>query len=320
MWGYVGRRLLHAIPVLLILSVVTFALVSAAPGGLTAFMSSQFGPPQSAAQLARYRHIYGLDQPVPVQFLRWLGQVLQGNLGSSYQYGEPVSHVLGRTLPMTLALTTGAMIIALLIAIPVGVVTAYRPKSALDYASTFTAFVGVSVPSFVLALLAIFFFGAVLPILPVQGSSSNPMAPFSLWDFLQHLLLPAVALALPIAGSWVRFVRSSMLDALNEPYIRTARAKGMGERSVLLSHALRNALLPLITLVGATITYMVSISAVVEYVFQWPGLGSAYIGASSSHDLPLIMGSLLVVGVAALAGSLLADLAYAVADPRIRLD
>lgn len=321
MWIYVARRLLHAIPVIFILTVVTFVLVSVAPGGIAAFMSSQFGVAQTPAEIARFKHLHGLDQPLPVQYLRWLGGLLRGNLGGSYQYSEPVTHILARTVPMTLALMAGAMIISLVIAVVAGVISAYKQYGVADYAVTFVAFVGISVPTFLLALLAVLFFGVLIPILPISGSSTDPNAPFSLLDFLQHLIMPATALALPIAGSWTRFVRSSMLDALTEPYVRTARAKGMGERTVLLRHALRNGLLPLITLVGVTITYMVSTSAVVEYVFQWPGLGQAYIlGATSNRDLPLIMGALLVVSIFSLGGSLLADVTYSVADPRIRLD
>lgn len=320
MWVYISRRLAQSIPVLVLLTLITFFLVSLAPGGIAAFMAGQFGIAQTPEEIERFRRIYGLDQSLIVQYFRWLGNLVQGNLGLAYQYNEPVTQVLARTVPWTLALMVGAMIIALLISIPVGVVSAYKQHTVVDYVATFIAFVGISVPTFLLGLLAILFFGVILDLLPI-GGVGNPAGPFSLGEFLRHLILPATALALPIAGAWTRFVRSSMLEVLSEPYIRTARAKGQLERRVLLTHALRNGLLPLITLVGVTITYMVSTSAVVEYVFRWPGLGQAYIlGATSDRDLPLIMGALLVVAAASLVGSLLADIAYSVADPRIRLE
>lgn len=318
MWVYISRRIAQAIPVVFLLTVITFFLVSIAPGGIAAFMSSQFGVAQTPAEIERFRAIYGLDQPIPIQYLKWLANLLQGNLGLAFQYSEPVASVLGRTVPLTLTLMAAAMIVALLISIPVGVLSAYRQYSIADYSATFIAFVGISVPNFLLALVGILVFGVLFKVLPV-GGVGNPAADFSLADFLRHLILPATVLALPIAGAWTRFVRSSMLEVLSEPYIRTARAKGLGDRVVLLTHALRNGLLPLITLIGITITYMVSTSAVVEYVFQWPGLGQAYIiAATSNRDLPLIMGALIVVSIASLSGSLLADIMYSMADPRIR--
>lgn len=321
MWTYVLRRVLQTIPVLFLLTVITFLLVSAAPGGIAAFMgNSSTGLIETPAEIARFRHIYGLDQPLPIQYLRWLGGILHGNLGLSYQFSEPIAHILGRTLPLTLALMGSAIVVALIISIPIGVVSAYKRGTIADYLATFLAFIGISVPTFWLALVSLLVFGVLVPILPTSGISSNPGGPFSLPDLAAHMLLPAIVLALPIAGAWTRFIRSSMLEVLAEPYIRTAEAKGLAEQMILRTHALRNALLPLITLIGITITYTVSNAAVVEYVFQIPGLGQTYIlTATSNHDLPLIMGGLMVVSALAVIGSLFADLAYAVADPRIRL-
>jgi peptide/nickel transport system permease protein len=321
MWTYILRRMAQTVPVILLLTVVTFLLVSVAPGGIATFLgSSATGRIETPAEIARFRHLYGLDQPLPVQYVQWLGAILHGNLGLSYQFSEPVSHILARTVPLTLLLMGAAIVVALLISVPIGVLSAYKRNTIADYIATFIAFIGISVPTFWLALISLLVFGVLLPILPTSGITSNPGEAFSLTDLLVHLLLPAVVLALPIAGAWTRFIRSSTLEVLSEPYIRTAQAKGMGNRIVLLRHALRNSLLPLITLVGITITYTASNAAVVEYVFQWPGLGQEYIlTATSNHDLPLIMGSLLVVTLLSVLGSLFADLAYAVADPRIRL-
>jgi peptide/nickel transport system permease protein len=321
MGAYIVRRVLQSVPVLFLLTVITFLLVSASPGGVAAFMgNSSTGLVETPQEIARFRHIYGLDAPLPVQYVHWLGGILHGNLGLSYQFSEPVGHILGRTVPLTLLLMGCAILLALLISIPIGVISAYKRNTIADYLATFLAFVGISVPTFWLALVSLLVFGVLFPILPTSGISSSPGSPFSLTDLLAHLVLPSFVLALPIAGAWTRFIRSNMLDVLAEPYIRTAQAKGLGERMILLSHALRNALLPLITLIGITITYTASNSAVVEYVFQLPGLGQQYIlTATSFHDLPMIMGGLMVVSVLAVLGSLFADLAYAIADPRIRL-
>ncbi len=319
MWVYITRRVVQMIIVIMILTVITFALVSLAPGGIAAFAGGAQGLASTPEEIARFRHIYGLDQPLPVQYAQWLGNLLQGNLGLSYQFSEPVLHVLERTVPFTLVLMVAAIFIALLISIPVGVLGAYRPNSVLDYVATFMAFIGVSVPTFWLALVGILVLGVLVPIFPTSGIG-DPTAPFSAIELLRHLVLPATALALPIAGAWTRFIRSSMLNVLSEDYVRTARAKGLRERVVLTAHALRNGLLPVITLVGITIAYMISNVAVVEFIFQWPGLGQSYIiAATSNRDLPLIMGALIVVAIFATVGNLLADLAYSVADPRIRL-
>jgi peptide/nickel transport system permease protein len=320
MWTQVARRVGQTIPVLLLLAVITFTLVSLAPGGITAFLgNTSTGLLNTPEEIERFRHIYGLDQPIPIQFLNWLANMLQGNLGLSYKFSEPVVQVLQRTVPPTIALMLGAIVIALLISIPIAVVSAFKQGTVIDHFVTFLAFVGISVPTFWLALIALLVFGVFVPVLPVNGISSNPGGPFDLIDFVRHLILPATILALPLAGAWTRFVRSSLLDVFAEPYMRTARAKGLNTRTVLVVHGLRNALLPLITLIGITFAYTVSNAAVVEYVFQWPGLGNAYIlSATSQRDLPLIMGALLVVAVMAVIGSLAADLAYQVADPRIR--
>jgi peptide/nickel transport system permease protein len=320
MWTQIARRAGQSIPVLLLLSVITFILVSLAPGGITAFMgNSSTGLLNTPEEIERFRHIYGLDQPIPVQFAIWLWNILHGNLGLSYKFSEPVVDVLQRTVPPTILLMVAAILIALVISIPIGIVSAYKQNTFVDHIVTFLAFIGISVPTFWLALIALLVFGALIRVLPVNGITSNPGGPLSIPDLLAHLILPASILALPLAGAWTRFIRSSMLDVLAEPYMRTARAKGLSTPMILFGHALRNALLPLITLIGITIAYTVSNAAVVEYVFQWPGLGNAYIlSATSNRDLPLIMGALLVVAILSVIGSLLADIAYEIADPRIR--
>lgn len=320
MWTQAVRRVAQIIPVLLLLSLITFTLVSLAPGGITAFLgNTSTGLLNTPEEIQRFRHIYGLDQPIPMQFVNWLVNIVHGNLGLSYKFSEPVVHVLERTVPPTLLLMASAMFIALVISIPIGIVSAFKQGTVIDHVVTFLAFVGISVPTFWLALISLLVFGVLFPVLPVNGITSDPGGPLNIPDLLAHLILPAFILALPLAGAWTRFIRSSLLDVLSEPYMRTARAKGLNTRVVLVRHALRNALLPLITLIGITIAYTVSNAAVVEYVFQWPGLGDAYIlSATSNRDLPLIMGALLVVAVMAVIGSLLADIAYEIADPRIR--
>ncbi len=319
MLPYIARRLVQAVPVILLLTMISFGIMHLAPGGPGAFYSQDLSSPRTPEELARMRHLYGLDRPMPVQYISWLSNLAHGDFGSSYRNGEPVLAVLGRTGPATFLLMGCSMLLALAVSIPIGVLSAVRRYSVFDYLATSLAFFGISIPTFWIGLMAILVFGVVWPILPTTGIQ-NPTEPFSLTDRLRHLVMPVCIQALPLIGSWTRFIRSTMLEIMEEDYVRTARAKGLSERAVTYIHALRNALGPMVTLLGITVAYMVSSTAVVEYIFAWPGIGQKYIFAAiQDRDYPILLGTLVLVSLLTIIGSLLADIAYAIVDPRIKM-
>jgi peptide/nickel transport system permease protein len=318
MQRYIALRLLQAIPTILLITVISFAIMHVGPQGVAVFYSADLQLAMTAEEQARFMHIHGLDRPLPVQYLDWLGNLLRGDLGRAFKWGEPVSDIFRRTVPHTVLLMASAVLLALAVAVPVGVVAAFRRGSFFDYLVTVLAMLGVSVPTFWFALMSILVFGLWLHWFPTGGISS-PTATSPILDRIHHLILPAFVQSLPLIGAWSRFVRSSMLEVLGEDYVRTARAKGLAERAVLFRHALRNALLPLVTLLGVTLAHIISNSAVVEFIFAWPGLGQTYVlSAARNRDYPVLMPVLVLVSVLTVAGSLLADIAYAVVDPRIR--
>ncbi|HZQ09628.1 MAG TPA: ABC transporter permease [Anaerolineae bacterium] len=319
MGQFIIRRIVQAIPVIIMLSIIAFAMFHLAPGGPGALYSRDLTIPQTPEELARIRHLYGLDRPLPIQYMSWVGGIVEGDLGKSYRNGEPVIELLSRTLGPTLLLVTTSMVLSLVIAVPIGVLSAVKRYGLFDYLATSIAFFGISIPTFWIGLMAILVFAVWFRILPTTGMQDLTTTP-SVVDTLRHLILPATVLALPLIGSWTRFVRSSMLEVMSDDYVRTARAKGLAERTVIFRHALRNSLIPLVTLIGLTIGYILSSSAIVEYVFAWPGLGQKYIFAAvQDRDYPVLMGALLLVSVFALLGSLVADIGYALVDPRIRV-
>jgi peptide/nickel transport system permease protein len=310
---YLIRRVLQTLVLLLLVSLVVFALVTQAPGGPGILLDRNMGP----AEIAQMRAILGLDQPLHVQYLRWLGQVLRGNLGVSYQAGVPVLEIIGQMLPNTLVLSAAALVLSLVVAIPAGVVSAARPGSATDHAVTLLALFGISVPTFWYGLMLIVLFAVVLGWLP-PGGMQTIGAPPSLGDLARHLALPAVVLGTANMALFARYARSSTLEALGQDYVRTARAKGLPERAVLYRHALRNALLTIVTVVGLQLPRLVAGAAITETVFAWPGMGSLAVRAAFERDYPMIMGITLVISAAVAASSLLVDLLYGWIDPRIR--
>jgi peptide/nickel transport system permease protein len=312
---YLVRRLVQTAVLLLVVSVVVFALVTQAPGGPGILLDRNMGP----AEIAQMRAILGLDQPLHVQYVRWLGQVLRGNLGVSYQAGVPVLEIIGQMLPNTLLLSAAALALSLAVAIPAGVVSAARPSSPTDHAVTFLALFGISVPTFWLGLMLIVLFSIALGWLP-PGGMQTIGAPPSAPDLARHLVMPAAVLGAANMALIARYTRSSTLAVLREDYVRTARAKGLGERAVLYRHALRNALLTVVTVVGLQLPRLVGGAAITETVFAWPGMGSLAVRAAFERDYPMIMGITLVVSAVVVASSLLVDLLYGWIDPRIRYD
>ncbi|HVB11182.1 MAG TPA: ABC transporter permease [Bacillota bacterium] len=309
---YALRRVL-AVPFMLLgVSVILFAIMHAAPGGPEAVL---MGGNLDQATAARIRANLGLDRPLPVQYVDWLLALLHGNWGNSYLTGEPVTRMIMEHLGPTLELTLVAVLVALVVAVPAGVVASVRPDSWFDRLSSAAAFAGISFPSFWLGIMLILLFASYLHWLPVEGISS--ITGGGIWDRLRHLILPAVTLASTQIASLLRFTRSSMMEAIQQEYVRTARAKGLTERVVIYKHALRNALLPVVTVLGLSLSFIVGGAVLIETVFAWPGVGQLAVQSVFSRDYPVIMGVNVMIAAVVIVGNLVTDLTYALIDPRI---
>jgi peptide/nickel transport system permease protein len=320
MLPFLLRRTLQAAVILAVVTFLSFFIMNLAPGSaLQTFIDPRVPP----AELARAERALGLDQPVPVQYLRWLGELVQGNLGYSVRSGNAVGGlILGRLGP-TLTLMGAAFAVMTVLAIGLGVLSAARPYSLLDYAVTGFAFAGISVPSFFFALGLIYFFAVHLGWFPTSGLQTYQRELVG-WDAaldrLRHLVLPVMVLTFTGTAELVRHVRSAVSEALSQDYIRTARGKGLAARAVLLRHALRNSWLPIITLLGVALPRFFSGSVITEVIFAWPGMGRLLVESVFARDYPVAMGINLFAAVLVLLGSLLADLLYGVVDPRVRYE
>jgi peptide/nickel transport system permease protein len=318
---YILRRILIAFPVLLGITIVSFVALSLAPGDpLTARMD-----PTLLAQLQRNpqlladrRHELGLDQPVPVRYAIWLASAVQGDLGYSIQSHRPISEEIAKRIPPTLALMIVAILIAILVGIPLGILSALRPYSKADYGMTTLTLGLSSVPTFVLGLGAIYIFAVWLNVLP-SGGMQTLGKPGSIVDFGTHLLLPAVVLGLASAAPLLRYTRASMLEALNGEYVVAAKAKGLTPNTVVVRHAFRNSLIPIITVIGLLLPELVAGAVITEQIFAWPGMGQLAVRAASDRDPALMMGVVLIIGTAVLVSNILVDVTYARADPRVHL-
>lgn len=316
MVGYVVNRLLAAIPTLLGVAVITFLLMRAVPGDVvTSLVGLEANV--SPERMAELRRLFGLDLPLHVQFGQWLGAVLQGDFGSSLRTGREVSQDLALRFPVTLQLTLMGLLTALLIAVPLGVLAAIRRGGFVDYFASLFAILGLSVPGFFLALLLILLFALALGWLPPAGFV--PLAENPLENF-RHMLLPALSLGLILAGAVTRILRSSMLEVLSRDYIRTARAKGLAERVVIFRHALRNALIPVVTVIGIQFGSLLGGAVIIEQVFSLPGVGRFALEGINLRDYPVVQGTVLFVATAAVLVNLLVDLLYSLIDPRIRYE
>jgi len=312
--AYAIRRLIQAVVLLFIVSIVTFVLIHAAPGG-PAILAN---PDLSREQIAQASEQMGFNDPLPVQYGRWLGNVLQGDFGVSYNTIEPVVDLLRARLPNTLLLAGLALLLGLVIAIPLGVVCALRRNSWLDRTVAGLTFFGVSMPVFWLGIMLIILFSVQLRVLPSGGMMSLG-EPFSLWDRIRHLILPVSVLALGNLAELTRYTRSGLVTVMSEDYVRTARAKGLTQRGVVVGHALRNALIPVVTIIGVMLPRAVSGAAITEAVFSWPGMGQLAVNAATTRDYPVVLGTTLVVAAVVIFSSFITDLAYGYLDPRIRL-
>jgi peptide/nickel transport system permease protein len=314
--AYIVRRLLGAIPLLLGISVILFAIIQLAPGGPLDIYAEN--PSVSKEALAQIAARYGLDQPVPVQYFLWLKAVLIGDWGYSIRTGRPVLDEILLRLGPTLQLGGLAMIISLLIAVPVGMISAARRGSKLDGTVTVLSFAGISTPVFWLALLLQLLFSVQLGWLPSAGYQS--IGDGSFIDRLRHIIMPAAVLSLATVASWSRFIRSGMIDVLNQDYIRTAYAKGRGEKSVLFLHALRNAMIPAVTVIAVDFVTIISGAVITETVFAWPGIGRLFMESMDGRDYPMLMGLMMMGSLAIVVANIVADICYAALDPRIRYD
>ncbi len=295
-------------------SLILFIIVHSTPGDPYAYL---FGPDVDPTIKEKKMREMGLLDPLPVQYIRWLKETATGNLGYSLRTQEPVVEMIKRRIPNTLLLTASSFTLGLLIAIPIGITSATKQYSILDYGVTAFAFMGISLPVFFSALLLIYFFAVKWPIFPMNGMVT-PGQPFSVADLLWHLVLPAVSLALRDIASVARYTRSAMLEVLRQDYVRTARAKGLAERIVIFKHALRNGLIPVITLLGFSLPFLFSGAIITETLFTWPGMGLLSIEAVSRRDYPVLMVVNIFFAALVILGNLVADILYAVVDPRIR--
>jgi peptide/nickel transport system permease protein len=314
MLRHLSVRLGHSALVLVMLSVVTFALLHVAPGGPAILMGTNISPDEAA----RMRANLGLDQPLHVQYAKWAIAMLQGNFGRSFTDGRPVTELVAQRLPNTLLLSCTALALAIVIGISSGVAAALLRGSVLDRLVMFLAVTGESVPVFWLAILAILLFAVQLRVLPSSGMRTLGNSG-SLLDLLQHLVLPAVVLSTLPMAQLARYSRSGLIGVLGQDYVRTARAKGLPGRQVVFRHALRSALIPLVTVVGLALPVLVSGAAITETIFGWPGMGRLAVDAALRRDYPLVMGVTITVAAAIIAINLAIDVLYLYLDPRLKL-
>ena len=318
MAGYIINRLLLAIPLLFGISLITFVFINIAPGDPVLAM---INPEEdvSGSDLEMLKEQMGLNRPLPLRYLIWLGQIMQGNFGYSYYTGEPVLRRIGIRLAATVELMGFALLLSTLLGISVGVLAALKQYTVWDYLLTIFALFTVSVPTFFFALIALFIFSLKLGWFPVFGMRSlSANAPPPLLDNLHHLFLPGVILSLDTMAGLTRYMRSSMLEVLRQEYVTTARAKGLKENAVIIRHALRNAFLPVITIITLRLPSLFGGAVIIETMFQWPGMGRMAIQAIQQRDYPVLMGLTLATATLVLLSNLLADILYAAADPRIR--
>jgi len=314
MIGYILRRLAALVPALFVVSVVTFAITLLLPGDPALAYIGEANINDREMYLA-VRQELGLDQPLPVQYVKWLGRALQGDLGRSIRTREPALEGLLARLPVTLELSLLAMAISLAIAVPIGILSAVRPNSRLDMAGTVVAMGGIAVPDFWLAILLIYVVAVWLRVLPSSGYAPLDLG---LWPNLRSMVLPSVALGMGLAGVVMRQLRSSLIEVLQQEYVLVARAKGLSEPIVLGRHALKNALIPVVTVIGLQTGRLLGGAVLIETIFSLPGLGRLAADSIQFRDYPMLEGVVLILALAVALASLATDIVYAALDPRIR--
>ena len=317
MGTYLGRRLLQMVPLLFGISIILFGLIQAAPGGPEGSLleTGRFIDPQV---IENYRERLGVDKPIYIQYVRWVSAAVTGDLGISFSTTRPVSEMIWERLPATLELMGVSFLFAALIAIALGIYSALRPYSLIDFLGTGFSFLGIAMPVFWFGLILQMVFSVKLGWLPVSGTET--VGDTSLGDHLAHLILPSLVLSFRNIAGWSRYLRSSLLEVMEADYVRTARAKGLPERAVVGVHALRNALIPLISIMALSLAGLFSGAVITETIFAWPGIGRLFVQAMFARDYPLLMGILLIGSFLVLVFNLVADMLYGFLDPRIRYD
>jgi peptide/nickel transport system permease protein len=317
MTRFVLRRLLQAIPTFFGITFLTFVIIRLSPSDPVSLMVAG-ATDLTASDLAAIRQSYGLDQPFPIQYVSWLGHVLKGDFGQSFLFKRPVIQMIGAALPNTLLLASSALLLALLLGVPLGVLSARHRGTLIDQVVRIFGVAGHALPTFWLALLFILVLSVDLRLFPVGGAQSVGKDPWDVSDRLAHLAGPAFVLSLAGIANYSRYMRTETLEVLGQDFVRTASAKGLRERDVVFGHALRNALLPLITALGGLLATLVSGAVVVEQVFAWPGMGRMAYEAARSKDYPIVMAVVVISSALLLVGYIIRDVAYGIADPRIR--
>jgi len=315
-WAYLARRVLQLIPLLFGLSVIMFTLIHIAPGDPALAMMSP-NAANNPQYLEQTRKNMGLDKPLPVQYVKWAGNLLQGDFGTAYTFGrKPVFDLIGQRFWSTVELQAIALFLGIFIAVPVGIISATRQYSAIDNTVTVGSFIGLALPNFWLALLLQIWIAVRLGWLPVI-STGQADAPFP--ERIKYFIMPVIVLALPNIAYFARFMRSSMLEVVNQDYVTVARSKGLDDRAVLYGHALRNALIPMVTVIGLQLPRILGGAVIIEQIFAWPGLGQLAYKAIGQRDYPVILGITMITGAAVMVVNILTDFIYVLVDPRVSL-
>ncbi len=315
MWEYLVRRTAQSLLTLLLISIVTFGLIHAAPGGpATMFIK----PGQSPEQVARQMELWGLDRPLHIQYLDWLGRMTRGDFGNTFRANRPVGELLWPALKNTVILMGTAWLLSLLVAIPWGIYNSTRQYGISDNLAAAVGYAGFAMPAFWFGIILQVTFALTLKWLPLSDMHSMSRRGEFL-DLLRHMVLPVMTLVLINLASYLKYSRASMLEVLGQDYVRTARAKGVPERKVVFRHALRNALIPIITVLGLDLPYIVGGAALTETVFNWPGMGRLFVDNAMAREYTVLMGVTVVTAFVVILGNLLADILYAAVDPRVRL-
>lgn len=318
MFNYLLRRIVISIPVLISVTIIIFLLMEIAPGDV----SDYFVTPEmqmSAESMEAVRARFGLDQPAPVRYFNWVGNVLQGDLGYRFTDGRPVWDVIERRFGASLLLMGAALAIGIVVGVPLGAFTGLRQYSFWDFSLTGLSFLSISTPAFVTGILALLVFSIQLGWFPSGGMRPVDRPP-TFWTSVHHLILPSVVLSLNYIATFMRYMRFSMLEVIRSDYMTTAKSKGISTRAVTWRHAVPNAILPVVTVIGVSVPGLVVGAVFTETIFSWPGMGTLYLDAVQGRDVPLLMGLNLVIAVFVLAANIIVDLVYAFVDPRIRYD
>ncbi len=322
MLQYIARRLLMMVPLLIGITVITFIVIHLAPGNPVE-VAVEMNPRASAQARENLRKLYGLDKPLYVQYANWVTRFAKLDFGDSYSDGRPVWDKIKERLPVTITINVLELLVAFIVAMPMGIISAVKRNSLLDKSTTVTVFLGFSIPSFWLGLLLMILFGVQLGWLPISGLQSLDASHYGFIglqiDRLRHIVLIVFIGAFGSLAGISRYVRSNMLEVVRQDYIRTARAKGLKERDVIYKHALRNAMMPVITILGLSLPALIGGSVILEYLFAIPGMGQLFWASVTARDYPLVMGNLVIGAFLTLVGNMLADISYAMVDPRVKI-